>query len=97
MKWWDSPLGKTFEQISFEDKFRLPEYTVPPEIIPDFTCYSPEAPIIFFGHYRRTNGPYIIRPNVCCLDSGPGISKILTAYTFRGEKNLVENHLVQHE
>jgi hypothetical protein len=95
MMWWDSLLGKTFEQISFEDKFRLPAYTVPPEIIPDIKPYPETAPIIFFGHYRRVNGPYIIRKNICCLDSGPGVSKVLTAYSWNGERVLDINNLVQ--
>jgi len=97
MAWWDSPVGKTFEQISFEDKFRLPAYTVPPEIIPETTSYPEDAPILFFGHYRRFSGPYVIRPNVCCLDSGSGISKKLTAYSFFGEKVLDPKNLVHFE
>jgi hypothetical protein len=32
MRWWENPKGKTFEELSFENKFHLPEYTIPPEI-----------------------------------------------------------------
>lgn len=96
-RWWDKLEGKTFEQISFESKFKLPEYTVPREILPQTYPYPPEAPIVFVGHYCRGRGPHIVKPNVCCVDSCVTGSKTLLAYQWRGEKELILNNLVQVE
>lgn len=95
MKWWEQPFGKTFEEMSFESKYVLPDYTIPRQIIPQcFTCAQSE-PILFFGHYCRFNGPHIIKPNICCVDSCVNGSKILTAYRWEGEKVLNEQNLIQ--
>lgn len=95
MNWWDSPAGKTFEQISFESKFRFPDYTVPAEILPEIDPYPEDAPIVFFGHYCRRNGPHILRSNVCCLDSCIASSKVLTSYSYNGEIELDPKNLLQ--
>jgi len=95
MKWWDCPKEKTFKEISFESKYELPAYTVPGQILPECEPYPENAPIVFFGHYCRHNGPFIIRPNVCCVDSCVTGTKVLTAYRWEGEKELIESNLVQ--
>lgn len=95
IKWWDCPKGKTFNEISFESKYELPAYTVPEEILPKCEPYPENAPIVFFGHYCRHNGPFIIRPNVCCIDSCVTGTKVLTAYRWQGEKELTETNLIQ--
>ena len=95
MRWWENPTGKTFEELSFESKFQLPEYTIPPEIIPETFPYPQDAPIVFLGHYCRNNGPYIIQPNICCLDTCITGSKTLLAYRWSGEKVLNVENLVK--
>ena len=95
MKWWDCPNGKTFKEISFESKYELPPYTVPEEILPECESYPENAPIVFFGHYCRHSGPFIIRPNVCCVDSCVTGTKVLTAYRWEGEKELRQTNLIQ--
>jgi len=94
IRWWEEPQGKTFRHLSFESKFNLPEYTVPQEILPQTFPYPDDAPIVFFGHYCRGKGPFIIKPNVCCVDSCvTGTGKLL-AYRWSGEKQLDMNNLV---
>ncbi|MDD4225287.1 MAG: metallophosphoesterase [Mariniphaga sp.] len=93
MRWWENPVGKTFEEISFESKFKLPNYTIPPQIAPSTYPYPEDAPIVFFGHYCRKNGPHIIKPNICCLDSCIVGSKNLLAYRWNGEKKLTPENL----
>jgi hypothetical protein len=94
-QWWDELEGKTFEQLSFESKFKLPEYTVPHEILPVTYPYPENAPIVFIGHYCRGKGPHILKPNVCCVDSCVTGTKRLLAYQWNGEKELILNNLVQ--
>lgn len=95
MRWWEEPTGKTFEEISFESKYQFPHYTIPPQITPNFQPYPVDAPIVFFGHYCRSNGPYIIRHNLCCLDTCINGSKSLLGYRWNGEKQLSETNLVR--
>src|SRR5690606_10562559 len=90
LRWWENPLGKTFEELSFESKFQMTDYTVPPQILPESLPYPENAPIVFFGHYCRANGPHIIKPNICCLDTCINGSKSLLAYRWNGEATLQE-------
>ena len=95
VRWWEDPKGKTFEDISFESKYRLPEYTVPKEIVTEFYPYAEEDPPLFFGHYCRFRGPHIINKNLCCVDSCVAGSKSLTAYRWDGENMLTENNIIK--
>jgi len=94
-RWWENIHGKTFQEISFESKYEFPAYTVPCQILPRTYPYRTERPIVFFGHYCRFNGPHIINPNLCCVDSCVNTSGILTAYRWNGEKKLIHENLVQ--
>jgi len=95
MRWWEEPVGKTFEEMSFDSKFELPDYEIPHQVAPQNNPYPENAPIVFFGHYCRQAGPFIIKPNLCCVDSCVAGTRILTAYRWSGEKVLDENNLVQ--
>ncbi len=94
MRWWESPIDKTFEEMSFESKFKFPAYTIPKEIIPTYEPYQEDAPIVFFGHYCRFKGPFVVRNNICCLDSCVTNSKKLMAYSWDGELKLKRKHLI---
>ena len=95
MRWWEIPEGKTFEELSFESKFTLPGYEIPKQIVPQIEPYPENAPIVFFGHYCRHDGPHIVKPNLCCVDSCIAGTKILTAYRWNGEKQLDLNNHIQ--
>jgi hypothetical protein len=95
IRWWDNLDGKTFKEASFESKFAMPSYTIPPEIVPETFPYPDDAPIVFFGHYCRGGGPHIIKHNVCCVDSCVAGTKSLLAYRWSGEKELDMNNLVK--
>ena len=94
LRWWENPLGKTFEELSFESKFTLPPYIVPEQLLPNTFVYPENAPVLFLGHYSRFNGPHIIKPNICCVDSGVVESKKLAAYRWSGEKSLLKGNLI---
>lgn len=97
IKWWESPYGLSFHDFSFESKFHLPRYTIPPEFYPDYEVYPEDAPHVFFGHYCRGKGPHIIRGNVCCVDACVTTRFKLAAYRWNGEKSLSEDNLVMVE
>ncbi|HNQ37147.1 MAG: metallophosphoesterase [Prolixibacteraceae bacterium] len=94
VRWWKEPHGLTFQQLSFESKFRLPDYTIPGELLPETEPYAPDAPPVFFGHYCRGNGPFIIRKNICCVDACVTGKKRLAAYRWDGERHLDPEKLV---
>lgn len=95
MRWWEDPRGKTFEELSFESKFAMPGYTIPAEILSEGVPYPENDPIVFFGHYCRHNGPFIIKPNICCIDACINGSKTLMAYRWGGETSLLPENLIQ--
>lgn len=95
LRWWENSQGKTFEEMSFESKFVLPGYEIPQQIVPQNDPYTTDAPIVYFGHYCRHEEPYIIKPNICCVDSCVAGTKVLSAYRWNGEKVLDANNLLQ--
>jgi len=94
-RWWENPQGKTFNHVSFESKYNLPEYTIPDQILPEFYLYDVTQPPLFFGHYCRQNGPILINSNLCCVDSCVANHKILTAYQWDGETTLSPEKIVK--
>lgn len=94
IKWWESPVGKTFHDFSYESKFHLPKYTIPPEIYPQFELYPADAPPVFFGHYCQGRGPHVIAPNLCCVDACVTIRNVLAAYSWQGENSLTDQNLI---
>lgn len=95
IRWWEDPTGKTFEAMNFESKFQLPDYTIPQQLLPATMPYQESNPVLFFGHYCRKEGPFIIRPNLCCIDACIAGSKTLLAYRWDGEKILSEEKIIR--
>ena len=94
MKWWDSPEGKTFREVSLESRFDLPDYTIPKEIAPSRKPYPKEGPIVFFGHYCLKECCGIMADNLCCVDSCITRTGKLVAYRWNGEKKLNKSNFV---
>lgn len=93
-KWWVDPVGMTFKELSFESRFDLPDYTIPKEILGPGSPYSPNDPIVFFGHYCMKNDANILTDNLCCLDSCVSRKGRLSAYRWSGEEKLRPENLV---
>jgi hypothetical protein len=94
MNWWKSPQDKTFRELSFGNKFILPDYTVPKQIAPSFEPYSPDKPPVFVGHYCLSEGAVVVQKNICCIDSCVVGSEQLSAYRWSGEKELTKVNIV---
>lgn len=95
VKWWEKNEGITFRDFSFENKFKLPSYTIPTQVMPQTFPYKKNKIPVFFGHYCRGAGPFIIKSNICCVDSCVANTKILTAYSWEGENKLKKENLFQ--
>jgi len=94
VEWWEDPTGKNFQELSFESKYTLPSYTVPKELLPKVYPYPEDAPPLFIGHYCRGNGPTLIKPNICCVDSCVIGTGVLTAYRWNGETFLNTDNII---
>ena len=94
IKWWEIPHGKTFRELSYGNRFILPNYTIPEQILYPYAIYGPNEPVVFFGHYCINHGQLIERENICCVDNClAGFGK-LAAYRWNGEQNLSESNFV---
>jgi hypothetical protein len=94
MKWWDSPEGKTFKEVSLESRFDLPAYTIPKEILPFRKPYPPNDPIVFFGHYCIKECCGVMADNLCCVDSCVSRTGKLLAYRWDGEEKLNKSNFI---
>jgi len=94
IKWWESAEGKTFNEVSFSNRFKLPEYTIPKEIVPSIENYSEDLPPVFFGHYCLEKQDLIIKNNLCCVDRCVVRSQTLSAYRWNGETTLKPENLI---
>jgi hypothetical protein len=94
IRWWEPAEGKTFKEVSFSNRFKLPPYTIPKEVIPSIVYYSDDLPPVFFGHYCLEKHDLIIKNNLCCVDRCVVRSQTFTAYRWNGEKSLSDNNLV---
>jgi len=94
VKWWVKPKGKTFRKLSYGNKFELPDYTIPNELISKYAVYPKSAPIVFIGHYCMGKGPMIPTHNVCCVDACVSNCGRLAAYQYNGEQVLDAQNFV---
>ena len=88
IRWWQDPKGKTFKEISYGNKFTLPNYTVPPEILFPFEVYPEKAPPVFIGHYCMGTDRMIPSQNVCCVDNCVANAGQLAAYRWNEDEEL---------
>lgn len=93
IKWWEPIEGKTFKDIAFGNRFELPAYTIPKEVLPEITPYPSTAPPVFLGHYCLKKKALIFQGNICCIDTCVVKSQKLTCYRWDGEKTLSKDKL----
>ncbi len=94
IKWWEPMRGKTFYDAGFGNRFLLPKYTIPLELVPEIAPYDTEAPPVFVGHYCLENKPLIYNGNVCCIDTCITRTGHLAAYRWNGEQKLNAENII---
>ncbi len=94
IKWWEQPEDKTFFELSFGNKFKLPDYTVPKELLFPFEVYDTSKPMLFVGHYCVGKENVITAPNICCIDACVASGGSLGAYRWNGEDTFIDEHFV---
>lgn len=95
IKWWEVTEGKTFKKVAFGNRFELPAYTIPREVLPTTYPYPFDAPPVFLGHYCLNKKKLIFQGNICCIDTCVVRTQSLTAYRWSGEKQLIEENLIR--
>lgn len=93
IKWWEPMEGKSFEDISFGNRFKLPEYTIPSQLCYDIPLYANEERPVFFGHYCLNGKAGVISENLCCVDGCLANGGDLVAYRFNGSRKLDQIHI----
>ncbi|TRX70573.1 metallophosphoesterase [Carboxylicivirga sp. M1479] len=94
VKWWVKPHGQTFRNLSYGNKFELPDYTIPNEIISDYKVYEHTEPIVFIGHYCMGKGPMLASNNIGCVDACITTAGRLAAYRYEGEEVLTAANFI---
>ena len=94
IKWWESAENKTFYELSYGNKFRLPDYTIPKQLLFPYAQYTEDKPLVFFGHYCMNKENMMPKKNVCCIDSCIANGGFLAAYRWKGETEAVAENLV---
>lgn len=95
IKWWEQPTGKTFSELAFGNRFELPAYSIPKELLPNITPYPADAPPVFLGHYCLNKKALIFQGNICCIDTCVVKSQRLSCYRWNGEQELSIDHFVK--
>jgi hypothetical protein len=98
MRWFDG------EAVTFQDAFLGPENArshIPEDPIgrDHLIQYSHDAPPVFVGHYWLDTEPYLLAPNVACLDYSVAAKSggKLVAYRWDGERRLDNEKFVYIE
>jgi len=94
IKWWESMNGKTFDEISFGNRFRLPDYTIPSQLYFDIPPYAENAPPVFFGHYCVGDKAGVVKANICCVDGCIANGGTLVAYRWDKSNPLHQKNIV---
>ncbi|SMO38986.1 Calcineurin-like phosphoesterase [Saccharicrinis carchari] len=92
--WWKPAENKTFRELAYGNKFTLPDYTIPRQILFPYKWYSEKEPMVFFGHYCMDKNNMVVRNNICCVDACAANGGTLAAYCWQGETEMDANHLV---
>lgn len=93
IKWWMPMDGRSFKEMCLGNRFELPDYTIPAQIVIPYQIYRSTDPIVFIGHYCM--GDKLIQtPNICCVDACIASQGQLCAYRYDGETQLLEENLV---
>jgi hypothetical protein len=94
-RWWETPENLTLHQLILSRK-EIPFKNIPVtrEMVPDAEPYGQDERPVFFGHYWMRGTPYLIRPNVCCLDFGAAKGGHLSAYRWSKEANLQPGNII---
>lgn len=92
VKWWESVQGKSMKDLIFPYRETMDESPIPVDDAARIPGYDNEKPV-FFGHYwLKSDKPSALTPFVACLDYSVAGNGILAAYSWNGERELVNEN-----
>lgn len=94
IKWWEPMNGKSFDEISFGNRFHLPQYTIPSQLYFDIPLYSEDEHPVFFGHYCLGDKAGVVRNNLCCVDGCIANDGVFVAYRWDNTLPLNQKNIV---
>jgi len=92
VRWWDRA-GVTYRSAALVAEHlaaRIPDTPLPADKRVDYDGAKP----VFFGHYWMRGEPYLVAPDMACLDFSVAKDGWLCAYSFDGEPALDPDRLV---
>jgi hypothetical protein len=93
-RWYLAPHAHTYTTYSFTEGITC-DVPLQPAVIAEARDYPASAKPIFIGHYWLTGPePYLLAPNVACLDFSVAKKGYLCAYRWQGEQQLQAKHFV---
>lgn len=95
IKWWEPMNGKSFEDISYGNRFKLPNYNIPEQLCYDIPLYQKDEKPVFFGHYCMNEKAGVVRDNLCCVDGCVANGGSLIAYRWNGSRKLNQDRLIR--
>lgn len=97
VKWWHSPVGKTFREVGMPYSESIPSAMIPKETYSEWQPYSENEPPVFVGHYWMPGDwtPEPLASNVSCLDYSVAKDGALTAYRWDREREIDPAKFVQ--
>ncbi|MFO0894220.1 MAG: metallophosphoesterase [Phycisphaerales bacterium] len=90
-RWWESPRSWSYADLSMTGSTAAPPLEVPAERRRPWPGYPEDAPPVFVGHYwmpGERDAPWLLAPNVACLDWSVARGGQLVAYRWEGERRL---------
>jgi diadenosine tetraphosphatase ApaH/serine/threonine PP2A family protein phosphatase len=91
-KWWLSPAGRSFDELSILPDLGLAALPYPADWSTDY--YESQERPVFCGHYWLRGQPVLQTANVCCLDYSVAKQGKLVSYRYEGELALTGGRLV---
>jgi len=89
IKWWQDPIKSTARNISVVPMRNLPNEPFDISKLHSTNYYPRYEKPVFFGHYWYKGFPKLLMRNVCCLDFSVAKDGFLVAYSYDGEKVLL--------
>lgn len=93
VRWYQSPVGQTYASYAFQHEPVTCDVPLNDAVVSQARPYSATAKPVFIGHYwLRGASPYLLAPNVACLDFSVAKNGYLCAYRWQGEHVLDASH-----
>ncbi|MCE9531337.1 MAG: metallophosphoesterase [Planctomycetes bacterium] len=94
-RWWLPAEGQTYGSYAFQTDPIVCDVPLCAEVIAEVRPYPSHEKPVFMGHYwLSVEKPFVLAPNIACLDFSVAKDGFLCAYRWKGERVLNDDHFV---